>query len=167
MLYPFIRYFYMSFASDHPRRVSTFHAEYRSLEMKIGDGGTGAGWGNMESFPTEPGFPRSFQLVHPFPFRTYALPWFFPFIGQEDWDAGPTDGANVEVLLLRHGTSDSGPDMSFDTLASPEYMYGLDHASLARSVGHLSPSEVSWPVEPVPAKKKGQSKPGFIFSKHG
>ncbi|GJX66729.1 hypothetical protein Tco_0301072 [Tanacetum coccineum] len=47
----------------------------------------------------------------------------------------------AEVLLLRNGTSDSGPDMSFDTLASSEYMSGLNNASLAKVVGHVSPSE--------------------------
>ncbi|GJT52989.1 RNA-directed DNA polymerase, eukaryota [Tanacetum coccineum] len=37
-----------------------------------------------------------------------------------------------EVLLLRHGTSDSGPDMSFDTSASPVYMSGLGCASFGK-----------------------------------
>nr|GEW62290.1 hypothetical protein [Tanacetum cinerariifolium] len=46
------------------------------------------------------------------------------------------------VLLLRHDTSDYGPDVSFDTSASSEYMSGLDCASLARAVSHLSSSEV-------------------------
>ncbi|GKG62806.1 hypothetical protein Tco_0636537, partial [Tanacetum coccineum] len=35
------------------------------------------------------------------------------------------------VLLLRHGTSDSGPDLSFDTSASLEYVSSLGRASLA------------------------------------
>ncbi|GJZ27457.1 hypothetical protein Tco_0571710 [Tanacetum coccineum] len=34
------------------------------------------------------------------------------------------------VLLLRHGTSDFTPDLSFDTSASPEYVSGLGRASL-------------------------------------
>nr|GEX31767.1 hypothetical protein [Tanacetum cinerariifolium] len=38
------------------------------------------------------------------------------------------------VLLLWHGTGDSGPDMSFDTSASLEYMSGLGRASLAKLV---------------------------------
>ncbi|GJW68850.1 hypothetical protein Tco_0123274 [Tanacetum coccineum] len=43
------------------------------------------------------------------------------------------------VLLLRYGISDSGPNMCFNTSASPEYMSGLDRASLAKVVGHVSP----------------------------
>ncbi|GKB46570.1 hypothetical protein Tco_0897323 [Tanacetum coccineum] len=38
----------------------------------------------------------------------------------------------VVVLLLRHDTSDSRLDMSFDTLASSGYVSGLGRASLAR-----------------------------------
>ncbi|GJY20667.1 hypothetical protein Tco_0393233 [Tanacetum coccineum] len=41
------------------------------------------------------------------------------------------DGANVEVLLPRHGTRDSGPDLSFDVPASPECKSGLARASSA------------------------------------
>ncbi|GJY96258.1 hypothetical protein Tco_0512619, partial [Tanacetum coccineum] len=36
-------------------------------------------------------------------------------------------------MLLRHGTGDSGPDMSFDISASPEYMSGLGHTGLAKA----------------------------------
>ncbi|GJX32067.1 hypothetical protein Tco_0241922 [Tanacetum coccineum] len=36
-------------------------------------------------------------------------------------------------MLLWHGTGDSGPDMSFDISASPEYMSGLGHTSLAKA----------------------------------
>ncbi|GKA48062.1 hypothetical protein Tco_0741020 [Tanacetum coccineum] len=37
-----------------------------------------------------------------------------------------------KVLLLRHGASDFGPDMSFDTSASLGYLSGLSRASLAK-----------------------------------
>ncbi|GKB29748.1 hypothetical protein Tco_0869149, partial [Tanacetum coccineum] len=43
------------------------------------------------------------------------------------------------VLLLRHRTSDSGPDLSFDTSASPEYVSGLGRANLAETFFCLVP----------------------------
>nr|GEW24649.1 hypothetical protein [Tanacetum cinerariifolium] len=53
---------------------------------------------------------------------------------REDSYSNASDRASEpeRVLLLRHGTSDSGPDMSFDTLASPGYVSGLGRASLAK-----------------------------------
>ncbi|GJZ27803.1 hypothetical protein Tco_0572450 [Tanacetum coccineum] len=60
---------------------------------------------------------------------------FLPsFQAQVDWDAGPMDGANVKVLLLRHGARDSGLDMSFDIAASPECMSGLAHVSFTEVI---------------------------------
>ncbi|GJU41852.1 putative ribonuclease H-like domain-containing protein [Tanacetum coccineum] len=45
------------------------------------------------------------------------------------------------VLLIRRGTSDSGPHMSFDIPASPGYASGLGRASLAMVASRVSSSE--------------------------
>ncbi|GKD25967.1 hypothetical protein Tco_1232181 [Tanacetum coccineum] len=52
------------------------------------------------------------------------------------------------VLLLQHGAGDSGPDMSFDTSASPEYVFGLHRVSLAKVVSCMSHSVA--PEETIP-----------------
>ncbi|GKA42616.1 hypothetical protein Tco_0735276 [Tanacetum coccineum] len=57
----------------------------------------------------------------------------------------------ISVLLLRHGTSDSGPDMSFDTSASLEYVSGLGRASLAKVISYVSLSMI--PEEIIPHQK--------------
>ncbi|GKG10276.1 hypothetical protein Tco_0339022, partial [Tanacetum coccineum] len=46
------------------------------------------------------------------------------------------------VLLLWHGTSDSGPDISLDTSASLEYVSDLGCTSLAKVISYVSPSVV-------------------------
>ncbi|GJS89393.1 hypothetical protein Tco_0772029 [Tanacetum coccineum] len=51
------------------------------------------------------------------------------------------DGANVEVLLLRHKTRDFVPDLSIDIPASPEYIFGLGRAGLSEVISYVSPSE--------------------------
>ncbi|GKC47008.1 hypothetical protein Tco_1064730 [Tanacetum coccineum] len=58
------------------------------------------------------------------------------------------------VFLLQHDAGDSGPDMSFDTSASPEYMSGLDRASLAKMVRCASLSEA--PEETIPHQYAGR-----------
>nr|GEX87969.1 hypothetical protein [Tanacetum cinerariifolium] len=55
---------------------------------------------------------------------------------------------SLPVLLLRHGTSDSEPNMSFDTSESSKYMFGLGCATLVRVISYVSPSEV--PKETIP-----------------
>ncbi|GKC74714.1 hypothetical protein Tco_1120597 [Tanacetum coccineum] len=114
----------MSLTSDHSYRASTFHARVEGASPVM--------------FPFK-------NLWEVWVIEDDDQRWENGFrIGkhQVDWDAGPTDVANVEVLLLRQGTSDSGPDMSFDTSASLEYMSGLDRASLARVVGYVSPLKI-------------------------
>ncbi|GJQ95392.1 hypothetical protein Tco_0006531 [Tanacetum coccineum] len=58
------------------------------------------------------------------------------------------------VFLLQHDAGDSGPDMSFDTSASSEYMSGLDRASLAKMVRCASLSEA--PEETIPHQYAGR-----------
>ncbi|GJV36883.1 hypothetical protein Tco_1409360 [Tanacetum coccineum] len=62
-------------------------------------------------------------------------------------------------MLLRHGTGDSEPNMSFDTSASPEYVSGLGCASLAMVISYVSPSVVSGETIPhhVPHSSIGNS----------
>ncbi|GJX58929.1 hypothetical protein Tco_0290319 [Tanacetum coccineum] len=50
----------------------------------------------------------------------------------------PLDLSSAQLLH-----SNSGPDMSFDTLASPEYMSGLTRATLEKVVSHVAPLVVS------------------------
>ncbi|GJV23329.1 retrovirus-related pol polyprotein from transposon TNT 1-94 [Tanacetum coccineum] len=45
------------------------------------------------------------------------------------------------VLLLWHGTRDSGPDLFFDIPASSEYLSGLDRASPTKVISYVSPLE--------------------------
>nr|GEW82021.1 hypothetical protein [Tanacetum cinerariifolium] len=47
-----------------------------------------------------------------------------------------------EVLLIRHGTSDSEPDISFYITASLGYVSSLGRASPVKVVSHVFPSEV-------------------------
>ncbi|GJV01747.1 hypothetical protein Tco_1335316 [Tanacetum coccineum] len=47
----------------------------------------------------------------------------------------------IRVLLPRHGTRDSKPDLSFDIPASPECMSGFAHASSSEVISYISPSE--------------------------
>ncbi|GKA36852.1 hypothetical protein Tco_0723417 [Tanacetum coccineum] len=113
--------------------------------------------------------PFPYLLTPPFgllPLLAASQPCFCLLQTEVDWDAGPTDDANVEANLpgpVRLGkwasifvivlfslapsevapsTSDFGPDMSFDTSAFPEYMSNLDRASLAKVVSHVSPSKI-------------------------
>ncbi|GJX43162.1 hypothetical protein Tco_0259838 [Tanacetum coccineum] len=62
-------------------------------------------------------------------------------------------------MLVRHGTSDSGPDISFDTPASPGYMYGLGLVGSTNVFSYISPLEVSREtiphhVPPVPTLQR-------------
>nr|GEV04565.1 hypothetical protein [Tanacetum cinerariifolium] len=94
--------------------------------------------------PSAPQNPRRFLGDPPDPYYLHT-----PLRSLEGWDAGPTDGANVEanlrgpvglskwalifvivhfnldpleVLLIQHDTNDSGPDISFDISAYLGYV---------------------------------------------
>ncbi|GJU78858.1 hypothetical protein Tco_1275928 [Tanacetum coccineum] len=54
-----------------------------------------------------------------------------------------TSCADTTPSSLPLDLSNSGPDMSFDTLASPEYMSGLTRATLEKVVSHVAPLVVS------------------------
>ncbi|GKA80365.1 hypothetical protein Tco_0786961 [Tanacetum coccineum] len=65
------------------------------------------------------------------------------------------------VLLLRHETSNSGPDLSFDIPASPKYMSGLGCASLAKIISYVSHLET--PEETIPHHVFYLSTPSSYF----
>ncbi|GKF26279.1 hypothetical protein Tco_0082173, partial [Tanacetum coccineum] len=60
--------------------------------------------------------------------------------------------AGLSLGFAPLATSDSGPDMSFDTSASSRYVSGLDRASLAKVISYVSPSVV--PGETIPHHRK-------------
>ncbi|GJX66325.1 hypothetical protein Tco_0300668 [Tanacetum coccineum] len=87
----------------------------------------------VDQFPCLPTPP--FGLL---PLPVASQPYLCFLHDQAYWDAGPTDGANVEANLR----GDSGPDTSFDISASREYVSGLGRASPAKVISHVSPSEI-------------------------
>ncbi|GJS33214.1 protein embryonic flower 1 isoform X1 [Tanacetum coccineum] len=87
----------------------------------------------------------------------FVIVWF---------NSDPLEVAHFEavaglVMLLRHGTSVSGPDMSFDTSAFLEYVSGLGRASLTKVISYVSPSVI--PKETIPINRHIQANFDSIF----
>ncbi|GJU55491.1 hypothetical protein Tco_1229205 [Tanacetum coccineum] len=127
---------------------------------KAGEGVVWANWAGSEGPSREPvpiGMPSptdgakvEANLRRPVGLSKWASIFVIVWFSLAPPDSSPSVNEAVAglVLLLRHDTSDSGPDMSFDTSASLGYVSGLGHASLSKVFSQVSPSVV--PDETIP-----------------